>query len=637
MCPVVNAIVATCAFQRLRHISQLGCAESVYINVNHSRFEHSLGVSHLAEKLARRIMNTQPALGITEKDILCVKLGALLHDIGHGPFSHVFELFVTNVLPKYRKEHPEFDELYENIPDLPKDWKHEHVSLMMIDCVLAQLGLAIDYVNQLDRPLVQIGDGVDARTMRVFDPKNEYKNENDDDDDDEQDDDLSLILTSRDWIFIKECILGGPIPEVEAQLGKKGFVGRPDETKEWLYDIVSNRHSGLDVDKIDYFARDQRRAFRDSGEIETLMIDEAVVTWAKCTKEPGKCLRCCQNQHSTKAGKHLMICYPEKMVIPCVSFFKLRHELHSKVYTHKTVVSAGYVLCDVLCRADPFIRIPTSTLVGKNGKTKAEYDSLPISRAMLDPDTFLQLSESILDIISFTYRYDKRLGPANELLWNNLKTRNLYKCAVIQPINMNKKSEKQIWRMGGDAIGNEILSFSKKYKCEHDNYKGEKLSLQKEDFIVDLCSIHHGQKDKNPLTKMRFVSKEKLPQLSTNPIQRLPDAEEIEESTYETHLPRSFRSCTIRLFSRHPEKTALINHIFSAWFSAVKDEDEMTPMHTEETFDPVMLSQESDNEDFAYDSAEAAFDPMRSPQAQQPSRNLTPKITPPRHRKLPDA
>jgi deoxynucleoside triphosphate triphosphohydrolase SAMHD1 len=66
--------------------------------------------------------------------------------------------------------------------------------------------------------------------------------------------DSEAILTSRDFIFIKECILGGPLP------GEKEFIGRPDRSQEWLYDIVSNRRSGLDVDKLDYFARDERLA-----------------------------------------------------------------------------------------------------------------------------------------------------------------------------------------------------------------------------------------------------------------------------------------------------------------------------------------------------------------------------------------
>ncbi len=71
-------------FQRLRHIHQLGTANLVYPGANHKRFEHSLGAHHLAGRLAE-------ALDLDETDALTVRAGALLHDVGHGPFSHAFE------------------------------------------------------------------------------------------------------------------------------------------------------------------------------------------------------------------------------------------------------------------------------------------------------------------------------------------------------------------------------------------------------------------------------------------------------------------------------------------------------------------------------------------------------------------
>lgn len=71
-------------FQRLRRIAQLGTANLVYPGANHRRFEHSLGAHHLAGRLAE-------ALGLDEDDALTVRAAALLHDVGHGPFSHAFE------------------------------------------------------------------------------------------------------------------------------------------------------------------------------------------------------------------------------------------------------------------------------------------------------------------------------------------------------------------------------------------------------------------------------------------------------------------------------------------------------------------------------------------------------------------
>ncbi|HQD27462.1 MAG TPA: HD domain-containing protein, partial [Methanoculleus thermophilus] len=66
--------------QRLRHISQLGFANLVYPGANHTRFEHSLGTMHLA-----RLMSQQ--LGLDDEETKLVTTAALLHDVGHGPFS----------------------------------------------------------------------------------------------------------------------------------------------------------------------------------------------------------------------------------------------------------------------------------------------------------------------------------------------------------------------------------------------------------------------------------------------------------------------------------------------------------------------------------------------------------------------
>jgi len=75
-------------FQRLRFIHQLGTTDWVYPSAVHSRFEHSLGVFHLACIVVDRI---QKYLPLTDQDIEIFKVACLLHDIGHGPFSHVLE------------------------------------------------------------------------------------------------------------------------------------------------------------------------------------------------------------------------------------------------------------------------------------------------------------------------------------------------------------------------------------------------------------------------------------------------------------------------------------------------------------------------------------------------------------------
>ncbi len=75
-------------FQRLRRIRQLSGAHLVYPGALHTRFEHSLGVMHIAGQVGQVL---QEKGIINSNDIENIRLAALLHDIGHGPFAHIFE------------------------------------------------------------------------------------------------------------------------------------------------------------------------------------------------------------------------------------------------------------------------------------------------------------------------------------------------------------------------------------------------------------------------------------------------------------------------------------------------------------------------------------------------------------------
>ena len=81
-------IIDTPIFQRLRRIRQLSGAHLIYPGAQHTRFEHSLGVMHIAS-MAGHALNEK---GIVSSDnIQNLRFAGLLHDIGHGPFSHIFE------------------------------------------------------------------------------------------------------------------------------------------------------------------------------------------------------------------------------------------------------------------------------------------------------------------------------------------------------------------------------------------------------------------------------------------------------------------------------------------------------------------------------------------------------------------
>ena len=87
--------------QRLRRLRQLAGAEYVYPGANHTRFEHSVGVMYLA---GRVVENPNISQRISEDEAEMVRIAALLHDVGHGPFSHIFEDLLDKELGKTHED-----------------------------------------------------------------------------------------------------------------------------------------------------------------------------------------------------------------------------------------------------------------------------------------------------------------------------------------------------------------------------------------------------------------------------------------------------------------------------------------------------------------------------------------------------
>jgi HD superfamily phosphohydrolase len=90
-----RALIDSYPVQRLHRLRQLAGAEYVYPGANHTRFEHSIGVMHLASSVAE---NPNISQYIGEDEAEMVRIAGLLHDVGHGPFSHVFEYLLDKEL-----------------------------------------------------------------------------------------------------------------------------------------------------------------------------------------------------------------------------------------------------------------------------------------------------------------------------------------------------------------------------------------------------------------------------------------------------------------------------------------------------------------------------------------------------------
>jgi HD superfamily phosphohydrolase len=89
--PLALRLMDTPVFQRLRYVRQLGLAYLVYPGATHSRFEHALGAYHLAGTTLTLLRERGALNGVADDDCAMARAAALLHDVGHYPFSHALE------------------------------------------------------------------------------------------------------------------------------------------------------------------------------------------------------------------------------------------------------------------------------------------------------------------------------------------------------------------------------------------------------------------------------------------------------------------------------------------------------------------------------------------------------------------
>ena len=97
---LMKSFINTEEFQRLRDLKQLGATTFVFPSANHTRFEHSLGVSHYAGLMMKTLVTSDEE----KKYIELARLAGLLHDIGHGPYSHLYDDYIKpNDVPDHEE------------------------------------------------------------------------------------------------------------------------------------------------------------------------------------------------------------------------------------------------------------------------------------------------------------------------------------------------------------------------------------------------------------------------------------------------------------------------------------------------------------------------------------------------------
>ncbi|XP_066269128.1 deoxynucleoside triphosphate triphosphohydrolase SAMHD1-like [Branchiostoma lanceolatum] len=220
------AIIDTPEFQRLRHIKQLGLTCLVYPTAVHTRFDHSIGVCHLADEMVQALRrrhrpNDSRPIDITEEEHLCVMIAGLCRDLGFGPFSHLFDQrFMRNKEKDYTPGAMSAN-IFGEICKMPR-----------IEKLLKRYKLdgEIKFIQELINPPVGLWEKDSTRT--------EYK---------------------TPWF----CVGRG-------------------EDKSFLYLIVKNTLNGIDVAKWDYCARDcYFLGIQNSFDYQRLLKFSRVLKWGR--------------------------------------------------------------------------------------------------------------------------------------------------------------------------------------------------------------------------------------------------------------------------------------------------------------------------------------------------------------------
>lgn len=378
-------------------------------------------------------------------------------------------------------------------------------------------------------------------------------------------------LSYQDLTFIKECI-------VPPMRGKREG-GRED--REWLYDIVNNTISGLDVDKLDYFKRDAKACNVDiaSGWNTELMISEALVCKA-----------------SYEEGARWVIAFPAKRIRSALRWFKTRVDLHRTIYTVKQVKQLELMYCDVLkaCGNHPLIR---------------GADRLySIHAAAYNMGAYTKLDDRVTGVIEHSTHPE--LEGARQLL-HRIDTRDLYKMVGDVPLGADDASkystgveaskvdmeiEKRVLReilalaqtatSSGrcctssssrdhgarlapiseegveEAEGHGLGSAKRKGESEEEAEEAAKRrkleSLMAKDLLVELYYLHHGMKAENPVDRLRFYSKKAKSRAN-------PSAFHVPSSRYPMECPVAFDERKIRLYCRTTEKVHQATAVFRRW------------------------------------------------------------------------
>jgi|SRR3989344_83956 len=312
-------IIDTPEFQRLKKIKQTGNTHFVYPAAEHSRFQHCLGVAHLAEQLGNKLHHEYPQF-VTEKDRLLLCLAGLCHDLGHTAYSHLYDNYIVPVF------------------DPNAHFKHEHASYYLLD-----------------------------RIFQRLQPEFEANG-----------------ITFEDIILIAKMILGSPekVPSNHPELAWT----EKDRSREYIFQVVANASTGIDVDKFDYLARD------------------CLFTGVKMKFDSKRLM---EFAVLTEVNNQISLTYESDSAKELIaSMWDARNDLHRRVYQHRVVKTVDTMVCEVILRSGDMVI----------------HNDISLRNAHKYMSVYIELDDTLLDKIK-----ESTTDPYTYNLITRIQTRDFWK------------------------------------------------------------------------------------------------------------------------------------------------------------------------------------------------------------------
>jgi len=543
---ICNEIIDTPEFQRLRELQQLGVASRIFDSANHTRYQHSLGVAYLAEKFAKILKEKHSNLDITNEDVICVKIAGLCHDIGHGPFSHLFEKFNAS-----------------------KEWRHERRSVLMLRHLIASKPIHMESFGLLEKDITFIEEMIEGTE------EGERKGR------------------AAEKFFLYDIVnnirSGFDVDKMDYLLRDSLMTNRAYKKEEYLEFLERAQVMPAKPIDVPHTLQDTNLHYESSQSSS-----QEDCPWIRLQgRKRGRELEAVKASQSLP----LMICFPSDLVGRASDFFHKRFTMHDNIYQNVSVKQYEHMVLDVLRLADKHhMTFPGSvTATHPDGKYRLyEVVQDMVALSQVDDRVLTDIGRHVPEAQKLVLRILRRdvyvhVGKIKfkkgDIIYRAKETdicegivqESILLCSGASYANRESDDddddENVILDMDHLPLHNEEFSIvSNEYSnCSfthpnenspgtssysfYDTSFGGHAPLSVAHLIVDKMQLHHGSKEKDPVESMRFFE----PNM-TNPI-----GEQADPDSYSSHRPSVFCDHVLRIYCKDSSFLPLAKKAFENW------------------------------------------------------------------------